>query len=582
MEIYDIIFRYINNKNSNYSLLINGEWGSGKTYCINNVVIKTLKKEKELSNYKILYLSLYGVKSIDDISKNIFYQSIKLNPDSKLFKISKLAFSIFLPTNINIDENIYSEFCNIDENYILFVDDLERINLPIDLVLGHFNNYLEHDKIKIIFICNESEIKNFKKYKKIKEKIVGITYKLEPDINEIIISIIDEYKSNTFGFFENLNNSKDNIIDIYNKSNTNNIRLLKNAINNYLFIYEYAIEKFKPFMKSLFSETLIYTLALFFELHSGKTEIKNLEKINNYNELLSNLFSEQSEDKEILNLYSKYQLNHFCNSHNFISIYNYIKNGNFNKNQFDNEVNLFYNLKNLSSIEKIRNWWELSDKDFLDSIIDINEQLNQGAIQLNKVPLLFWYYKAFSDFNLINKSIDELSILFENNINKNVEKSNFCYELDFDFEMFNRGIEKDEKYINIKNLVVNANEILLNKEIKSYYAESLKTIKDDISQIDLLLYNNKYSKHPFLANIDIDELFSLITNSDNKTIIKFRNFIDNLYEKNSDFKDKDFKQLSDFKAKLDQYIQHISVNSIQKHNLVVLCNSLNEILNLSQ
>ena len=82
------IINYINNDRLNYALLINGQWGTGKTFFIKNKLfplllsdipsekyIRTLKsiffskknKEEKLSK-KPIYISLYGIESVDDIS----------------------------------------------------------------------------------------------------------------------------------------------------------------------------------------------------------------------------------------------------------------------------------------------------------------------------------------------------------------------------------------------------------------------------------------------------------------------------------------------------------------------------------
>ena len=85
----------------------------------------------------------------------------------------------------------------LDKNFneiILCFDDLERSSFPIDLVLGYINRFVEHNKIKTIIICNESEIdKENEKYKRIKEKLIGFTYRYEPSIEEVIQNFIKPY-----------------------------------------------------------------------------------------------------------------------------------------------------------------------------------------------------------------------------------------------------------------------------------------------------------------------------------------------------------------------------------------------------
>ncbi len=63
--------------------MIDGEWGCGKTHFIKECLCSELEKhEKEKAKnqkgYKqkgIIYLSLYGVKSLEEVSKQIFMES---------------------------------------------------------------------------------------------------------------------------------------------------------------------------------------------------------------------------------------------------------------------------------------------------------------------------------------------------------------------------------------------------------------------------------------------------------------------------------------------------------------------------
>lgn len=75
--IVTAIEKYVDEYLYDYAVMIDGTWGCGKTY----FVLKTLKtklkeheekKAKSIKGYKkrnVIYISLYGVKSTEDISK---------------------------------------------------------------------------------------------------------------------------------------------------------------------------------------------------------------------------------------------------------------------------------------------------------------------------------------------------------------------------------------------------------------------------------------------------------------------------------------------------------------------------------
>ncbi len=72
-QIQEEILRYINDESYNYAVLIDGEWGSGKTYFVSNSLTeKIVEKEATLEKPRsVKYILLYGCKNILDIQENI-------------------------------------------------------------------------------------------------------------------------------------------------------------------------------------------------------------------------------------------------------------------------------------------------------------------------------------------------------------------------------------------------------------------------------------------------------------------------------------------------------------------------------
>ena len=69
MYLENVIDDYINNKQINYAILIKGEWGSGKTFFVKKNVIRRYNNA--------LYISLYGISSIDKFSEKIYLEIMK-------------------------------------------------------------------------------------------------------------------------------------------------------------------------------------------------------------------------------------------------------------------------------------------------------------------------------------------------------------------------------------------------------------------------------------------------------------------------------------------------------------------------
>ena len=78
-KIIKLITEYIKESKYDFAVMINGEWGSGKTYFIKNTLSKEIEKliintEKSTKNerFKVVYISLYGIENLSNISSQIY------------------------------------------------------------------------------------------------------------------------------------------------------------------------------------------------------------------------------------------------------------------------------------------------------------------------------------------------------------------------------------------------------------------------------------------------------------------------------------------------------------------------------
>lgn len=94
-EIVQAVQSYIRNDSAKYALLINGSWGSGKTFLCENYLVDAISdievgKNERKSN---IYISLYGVSSIEALSKQLltsyFQEEIMHRSLFRMKKISK-------------------------------------------------------------------------------------------------------------------------------------------------------------------------------------------------------------------------------------------------------------------------------------------------------------------------------------------------------------------------------------------------------------------------------------------------------------------------------------------------------------
>ena len=235
-NILEAIKSYITEENTDYAILLDGDWGTGKTHFVKNILLPIINKIdfNDNSKFDYIYISAAGINNIEQFINDIYYSIIikKLsssnNMYSKLYKNlynnRKIVKSI---TNImpegeklcqmisDISGVVVKELTFLD--IIIIIDDIERISnyLEIDDFLYRiFDNFLPKG-IKILFVGNENEIhsNNEKKsnYIRIKEKVIRHTihiYGIDISIFESIIKDIfkkienEEYKNNKYKFYK--------------------------------------------------------------------------------------------------------------------------------------------------------------------------------------------------------------------------------------------------------------------------------------------------------------------------------------------------------------------------------------------
>ncbi len=244
--------------------MLSGEWGIGKTY-----FWKKLSKE-HLKNKDVIYISLFGKKSLEDIETEIITKFSKYTKNVKRYTkhldtISNLGSkALGLPFNVSVG-SILSLFNPSDfKNIVICFDDFERLSEKVSLkdVMGLISQFKEQKKCKIIMILNERELDKLsdidgKKHNEIfalyKEKIVDYSFHYMPSQEELFEAIQEDIEKIKF--------CEDQVIyDFLKKIDLKNIRIMKQSLyqlNHFSFI------KDKNFNKQVLNEFVELALNLF-------------------------------------------------------------------------------------------------------------------------------------------------------------------------------------------------------------------------------------------------------------------------------------------------------------------------------
>ena len=209
-DLVESILDYVRSDYTDYAIMINGEWGSGKTYFWNNKIRKKIETmQLNGKRYTTIYMSLYGISNLEEISKKIFIETTQLmdknlrkfmdaNGQTNIPEYAKTGLDManFFGVTQNGDKIDYADFFSTDDKVLCF-DDLERANVDVIDILGYINNFVEHDHprrrllrwggagggshdhIKTIIICNEKELSTKLKSSNLEMKTFIATYLLD-------------------------------------------------------------------------------------------------------------------------------------------------------------------------------------------------------------------------------------------------------------------------------------------------------------------------------------------------------------------------------------------------------------------
>lgn len=585
-HITEFLNYYIKLPNPQYAVLLKGKWGSGKTYFINQYK-KQLKK-------KYIYVSLYGVSSYEEIETKFLESS---NPElfnKKTIYASVLA-KAFISDKIQgslkeIKKSLSS--LNAKEKILIF-DDIERCSLKIVDLLGYINNFVEHQAFKVILIANEEELDKTDKYKNIKEKLIGKTFEFKTNPSDAYDSFLSELK-NDKSIKENiLEKEKSNILEFFEKSESNNLRALRQSLLDYERFYDEVL--IKHFEKKEMIKDILYCFFIFsFEIRQGNEEV------------LALLNDKQNSDFLSLSSLSKYKL--YGDSNAIIPIVQWkeiLINSNIKKESI-NEVlknSKYYIDENTPSWKKLSYFYNLIDNEFkvlLEDVFkkfELNEYKDYKHFKLVASMLLYFQEKELLIISF-EKLFDLIKINFEalfdeNNFNiediyfiiKDIRISDSSYENIAYFE--SKNFERLESYI---NKVLEERKILKQKKDSEKIILAIKE-KDTQILLDLLEGKNDrrildYKDKPIMNYINIDKLFKTLIKTDGLTMSYFGGIIKDRYYIGKEMLFEEELFLKKILEKCEEYIKEnkgklstYNLNEQIVKNLKVALNQIEEIKN---
>ena len=618
-DLVESILDYIRSDYTDYAVMINGEWGSGKTYFWNNKVRKKIESmQLNGRRYTTIYMSLYGISNLEEISKKIFIETTQLmdknlrkymnnNEQTTIPEYAKTGIDManFFGVTQNGDKIDYSEFFATDDKVLCF-DDLERANVDVIDILGYINNFVEHDHIKTIIICNEKELSTKLKssnlemktfiatylldkqnelnkadkpmvekirdkiehvfdkandYERIKEKLIGETFEYAPKFDYIINGILMRYENNP-DLIRFLRENTGFIISTFNKSGTRNLRILKHALNDFKKIYEMVSKAYPNTSNRVMQTMLIFTIAVSFEIKAGKITKDKFVNIKDNEEYKSILVSSR-----ILMDNRQFYIKEFDNNYyyNFKSEYRffkfieyYVRTRIFDMKLFKENMETIRNtvdIENLPAYKRLltEEYWKISDDQFGNVVEEVYNDVKEGKLQLIDTVKMFAYFSYFSRKGLIQYDLKTLKNTFFNGMNLSSLKSEYCPNPKE--ELGKIVIEELEE--DMDEILKHFNELnnqLLDKMYTERAEEIMKCIPMRMEQ-----FYEKFDKQcmdiPVFKYYDPFQLFQRISCASNEDIVLIKEKLLDRAEKHPKQIEPEMKNIKQLKQIIDDYVK---------------------------
>jgi len=618
-DLVESILDYVRSDYTDYAIMLNGEWGSGKTHFWNNRIRKKIESlQLNGKKYTTIYMSLYGISNLEEISKKIFIETTQLmdknlrkfmdsNGQTTIPEYAKTGIDManFFGVTQNGDRVDYGEFFSTDDKVLCF-DDLERANVDVIDILGYINNFVEHDHIKTIIICNEKELSTKLKssnlemktfiatylldkqdelnktdrpmvekiqdkiehvfdkandYERIKEKLIGETFEYAPKFDYIINGILMRYE-NDADLIRFLRENTGLIITTFHKSGTRNLRILKHALNDFKKVYEMVNKAYPNTNHRVMQTMLIFTIAISFEIKAGKITKNKFSNINDNEEYKSILVSSRilmdNRQFYIKEFDSNYYYNFKAEYRFFKFIEYYVRTRIFDMKIFKDNMETIRNTvdtENLPGYKRLltEEYWKISDDQFAGVIEGTINDVKEGKLTLIDTVKLFAYFSYFSRKGLIQYDLKTLKGLFFNGMNIASLTSEYCPNPKEELgKIVIEEVEEDMEEI-LKHFHT-LNEQLLEKMYKEKAEDIMKCIPMRMEQ-----FYEKFDKEcmeiPIFKYYDSFQLFQRISCASNEDIVLIKEkLIDraNRYTKQIEPEMKTIKQL---KQIIDDYLK---------------------------
>jgi hypothetical protein len=591
--IEEVVKDFLTTKETNFAILINGSWGSGKTHFWKN----KLSKHCEKAQLKPIYLSLNGLNKIETLDYQLKIKLIPLlnklavKKSASLGKLAKNALFQLLKGKYNVDAESILKDVEIDlsdfSSKVICFDDLERCKIPLSEVLGYVNDFVEHKNLKVLFLSDESKIdtKNDENYNSIKEKVVGRVLSYKNNLIETLPLLFSKYEKTNNEFYNFLIEKEPLIYDYLLEFKEENLR----NISFYLECLSKCFTSFKEHLDYT-DEVIYFTLVFTIEFKSGILTSNDYTDFKGYDDINSSLtaynFSKPNNDDEKpktrLGVFHEKYIKKDRLRYNFYpSIYQFILTGYLNTENFNLELESRHPVQipeHIKAYSKLLDYKfrHLKNVEFQELFELVFENAKEGKYSIYEYYRISIFFNFFSDNKLIEQTVAEN----QKTLLKGIKKAGLRqkinerqYESVFHFRKKDEGDEIIVQAIKDTHDLINTKRDArrTNKLIEALIINNLLLVKKIFQDYNL--------QKELFRFIEPTKLFKTLLSVENVTIVEFKHQLESRYNSVNikDFLSQDFDFLAQLNTLITEKFHEKEVYQVQGLIFRELSKSIEEI-----
>lgn len=558
-DVLRFLDKYKDDLDPQYAVLLDGKWGCGKTFFIKSW-LDTFQTENE-DELAPMYVSLFGVQTVKQINDTI---NGLLFPfmNSKVYKIgktiTKMVASAALRFNVDYDGDKKSDGTvdfkldplmdllndkkkELKGRRILIFDDLERANIGVKELYGYINRFVEHNRFKVIVVCNSTEITDIETFNRFREKVIGRTFEIHSDIDAAINSFANEIPVSYFVQRHILA-----IKEAFKLTGYSNLRVLRQCIRDFNQIFQgIHIDNGNSYQNKELFHFLIRFVVLYSEMSTSNKDI-----IANWKQRYAqSLASDRPEMLELKRRISAIQQKYLpLEIKHGMDIFREI-----------NDITLIpdYCMKGIDLVDYLNAKLVPTERESWDCLYqyyDMNNEDFERQYAMTESAVLNGSFRNYQDQLKAISILIELSDLGIKEMNSKVLDTSKAY-----VEKLIADISSSDSFADIKSNIINLlssiNQVSDNNELRKkfnsslngifatkltelehHYTEILENLSDDnlleiVDSMDKMLpdRSNSYKSYPIFKDANPERVAKRILSLSNASKFHFYRFLNRRY-----------------------------------------------------